>query len=141
MIFTYDPKKFLIAFAAIPLTDFAEGSFLEIEADEDSFTESIGASGEVVRVLNRNAKLKATVHLMQHSQTNDALSAIHASDRANGNGVAVFSARELNGTTEVTGDGWIVRWPNIDRAKDANDVAWSFTIPAPAVVNIGGLVS
>jgi hypothetical protein len=135
---TYDPKKWLTTFAGIPLTAYAEGTFITVEFDEDSFTKKTGAGGEVVRVLNNNAGAKATVVLMAHSADNDALSAIALQDRLTGEGVGLFAGKELNGTSTVFGEAWIQKIPNLERAKDASEVSWVFDMPN-AVAFLGGL--
>lgn len=136
---TYDPKKQLVNFSGIPLTSFADGTFITVEADEDSFTKLTGASGEVVRVLNNNRGAKVTLVLMQHSIDNDALSAIHAADRLTGEGIGMYSQTELNGTTVVQGEAWVSKWPNVERAKESSNVTWTFDM-ANADTFIGGLV-
>lgn len=137
---TYDPKKTLISFAGIPLTAFAPGTFLVVEFDEPSFTKKIGASGEVVREMSNNRGAKATVTLMSHSQDNDALSAIAAQDRITGEGVGIFNAEELNGASNVHGEAWVEKTPNLERGKESSETVWVFDMGVADVFN-GGLTT
>jgi hypothetical protein len=135
---TIDPKKNLTSFAGIPLTSYAKGTFIKIEADEDAFKKEVGASGETVRVLSNNRGAKVTVTLMAQSADNDALSAIHAQDRLTGEGVGVFQTKEINGSSYVIGEGWIQKTPDYERADEATSVEWVFDL-ADASIFLGGL--
>lgn len=136
---TLDPAKWLTNFGGIPLTAYAKGTFIEIEYDEDAFSYETGASGHTVRVKNNNSTAKITLTLMADSSDNDRLSAVHAVDRATGEGITVFSGKELNGSATVFGEAWINKLPKLERGDSAVNAVWVFTMPK-ALINLGGLV-
>jgi hypothetical protein len=140
VIKTLDPKKVLQNFAGIPLINVHEGTFLEVEFEEAAFTFKVGATGTPVRIMKHNMMAKVTVTLMPQAQENDALSAIFWKDRSSGEGMGIFSAKELNGTSTVLGEGSIEKLPSWSRGDDAEPVKWTFILP-DATVFIGGLLT
>lgn len=125
---TYDPSKVIFSFAGSIITGFADGTFITVERNEDAFTLAVGASGEYARAKNANKSGRVTVTLMASSQANDILSAIAKADELTGVGNGILFVKELNGTTlAMSRDAWVLKMPNIERAKDEiSPVEWVF---------------
>ena len=51
---TYNPDEVAIVFAGIPISGFADGTFLSVEQNEDSFTMQVGTDGEACRSKSNN---------------------------------------------------------------------------------------
>jgi len=77
---TYDPAQVTIIFAGIPISGFAEGTFVSVERNEDSWALQVGADGEATRAKSNNKSGRVTLTLIQSSFSNDALSAVMAVD-------------------------------------------------------------
>jgi hypothetical protein len=137
---TYDPKQDKVSFGGVVLGGFADGTFIKVERDEDTFSRKTGAAGEQVWIRNRNRGGKVTLTLMQQSQSNDALSAFMAADELLGTGVQPLFIAEVNGTTLVhAGEARVAKPPVVNRSKDAETVEWVMDC-ADIDVFVGGLV-
>lgn len=138
---TYDPAECLLSFDGVPISGYADDTFLELEANDDSFTLQKGADGEGTRSRSRNRSMRLTVTLMQGSASNDYLSGRLAADLLSGAGAGALQFKELNGTTVVNAaEAWVMRTPTISRAKESGTVQWVFEMDAASAF-VGGLVS
>jgi len=138
MLLTYNPKDIVFSFGTVLVSGFSEGSMVNFEPDEDSFTKVVGADGQVTRSLNANASGRFTCTLKGSSPSNGLLSALHNVDRKNGGGVKPILLKDNNGQTLIaSGKAWIVRQPAVDMAKEVTDREWMFDCDI-AVVNVGG---
>ena len=72
---TYDPKLVLMSYGPVILGDFADGSFITCEADQDDYKTERGTDGRVDFIRNIGRTFTVTVRIMQTSAFNDALSA------------------------------------------------------------------
>ena len=57
---TYDPSSVVASFAGVPLGGFADGTFIGVERNNDSFTLMVGAGGEAARARSRSKASAAT---------------------------------------------------------------------------------
>ena len=122
---TYDPALVVPSFAGNKLGGFADGTFIEVERNEDGFTLAVGASGETVRAQSRNRSGRITFTVLQSSVTNDILSAMANDDELLGTGVGEFQLVEINGTTLVHAqNAWVMKAPKIERGKEISNVVW-----------------
>lgn len=100
---TYDPKDVNVIVNGVALTGFAEGSFVTAERNEDSFTEYVGAQGEVAIAENNDKTGQITVTLEATSP-----SAAYLYELANRKGeAAIFpiSIVDLNDNGRITVSG------------------------------------
>lgn len=124
---TYDPSQVSIVFAGVPVDGFADGTFLSVEQNEDSFTLQVGTDGESVRSKSNNRSGRATFTLMQSSATNDLLSALHTLDIStpNGDGIGPLLIKDLSGRSIYTAEkSWIVKPPAAGFAREAESREW-----------------
>lgn len=121
----YNPRDIIITFAGIIFEGYADGEFVSIEAPEDAFSLYIGADGHGVRAATNNFAGTVTATLSQASKTNELLSALHALDRASGEGVGPLSIKDLNGTSlYAAATAWIKKQPTAGFAKTVGTRAW-----------------
>jgi len=125
---THDPSAVTVSIAGITLTQFAKGTFVEVEYDTDAYSDEVGAGGEVVRVKSSDQRGTVRVTLMAASPSNDELSALAATDRAAGNGVGAVLVKDgPTGTSKHSSEnGWIKRIPNRPYSTEADNVQWEF---------------
>jgi hypothetical protein len=133
-----DPNSIIMTFKGIDITGVADGTFVEVEYDEDAYTHHVGAKGEVTRVKNSNEMGTITFTLGQGSSTNDKLSAVAIGDRKSGTGVGKVKISDLKGTTLYRGDkAWIRKMAKGEHGKEHTNRSWVITVEK-LVVNIGG---
>lgn len=122
----YDPSQVTIIFGSI-ISGYADGSFLSVERNEDSYTLQMGTDGEGTRSKSNNRSGRATFTLMQSSDSNDALSALHLLDEStpNGDGVLPLLIKDLEGRTIYEAEkAWIVKSPTSEFDREATSREW-----------------
>lgn len=137
---TYDPALHLLSFAGQLISAFGKDTFIKATRAEDSFTTQVGVSGEGVRSKNNNRSGTVEITVMAQSQDCDVLSAILAADEASGAGVATFFMKQLNGTSVLhAANAWLMRQPDMERAKEAGEVTFTIATDNLEMFN-GGLL-
>lgn len=135
---TYDPKQVIVTFGAIPVSGYAEGTFINIERNGPLFEKTRGADGSIDRT-NKNAfDFSVTLTLKQTSPTNQLLSAAAAVDQISNKGVLPLLVKDLNGATLFTApQAWIEQDPNDEFGDIAGSREWVFAT-GPAAKLTGG---
>lgn len=140
MFNNYDSGRIVGSWKGIPFLGFMDSTFLNAERNEDAFTESVGAQGDVTRVRSRNRTGTVTLTLQAASPTNDLLSAQAILDELTGLGYGPLLIKDLNGTTLVEAAvAWIKKVPAVEFGTEASGREWVFTC-ADLVMNIGGAI-
>lgn len=122
---TYDPAYIACSVLGIPITGFADGTFVKAERNEDAFKIAVGASGEVARARSRNMTGKVTFTIMASHPDNDLLSAASHLDELAGTGVGRVFIKDVNGTTLVLGaNAWIVKPAAVEFGKEVTNREW-----------------
>lgn len=122
---TFDPKQVVISIGGVPMSGFADGTFLEIIRDENAFTKVVGADGYTSRVKSNNRGGTLTVTLLETSPSNDVLSAFAALDEASNSGVVPILVKDLSGNSiYFSATGWIQKLPDSVFGKEINNRAW-----------------
>ena len=125
MLYTVDPKKIVMVFGTKRIKGFADGTFLDVERNEDMFSEVVGADGEVTRVKSNNRTGTATFTLLQSSTSNDDLSAYALVDEQTGLGVFPFIVTDTLGKTNIfSAMGYIKRIAKVEESKTATNREW-----------------
>lgn len=124
---TYDPANVQIICGGVPISGFADGTFLDLAFDEDQFSKTVGADGEVSRAKSNNNTATVTISLMQTSESNDVLSAFANADRLNGGGSFPFLVKEIgSGTTlAFSQSAWIKKFADVTYSKDTEAREWT----------------
>jgi hypothetical protein len=136
-----DPNSIIMTFKGVDITGVADGTFVEVEYDEDAYTHHVGAKGEVTRVKNANEMGTVTFNLGQGSTCNDKLSAIAIADRKSGAGIGKLLITDLKGTTKYRADkAWIRKMPKGEHGKEHTNRGWVVTCEKLIVVIGGSLV-
>lgn len=137
----YDPGKIVVTFRGIRLVLFAEGTFVSVEREEDAFSKSVGADGNVTRVRNRNRSGSVTCTLQAESPINDILSAIAKEDELFGTGFGSIQVENLLGTTLVNAPtAWIRKLPTVEFSDEASTREWIFDCDTLDMVVGGSLI-
>lgn len=135
---TLDPKSIIITVGGVAISGFADGTFLEITADNPQFQKVVGADGFSTRVKSNNYGAVLTITLAQTSPSNDYLSALLNLDRLRNAGVVPLLVKDLSGTTLIfSASAWIQQFPDVTYGNELNNNAWIFDL-ADAELFIGG---
>ncbi len=127
----YDSNEVQVSFAAIPLNGWADGDFITITRESDTFTSVVGTDGAVSRSKTNDNRATVEVHLMNTSPSNAAMSAIALADREapGGAGIGAFLCVDLNGTSLYTsGNAWIKRAPDPTFGREASERVWTLEV-------------
>lgn len=129
----YDPNLYTIVIAGIPFppSGYAEDTFIKVARDSPVYTDQVGADGKVTRVRMHDDRATCTFSLMQTSELNAILSALHLSDTNsdNGAGVGPFMLKDRNGLTVHESDScWVQAPPDVELGKAATARDWSIRI-------------
>jgi hypothetical protein len=135
---TFDPKSVIVTIGGVPMSGYADGTFLEITADTQQFSKVVGADGYTTRVKSNNYGGVMTLTLSQSSPSNDILSGFLAADRAANLGVVPILVKDLSGTTVIfSGTGWIQQFPDVTYGNEINNRGWVLDL-ADIDILIGG---
>lgn len=125
---TYDPQKVKLVINNITVVGYAPGTFIKAMRNEDGYTLQTGADGFGCRSKNANKSGRFEITLQAASPTNDALSVMAALDEASGAGVGPSILRDISGgsaTKASAQNSWVVKQPDIERAKETGEVTWT----------------
>lgn len=137
---TYDSKSVMMVFAGIPITGLAEDTFVNVVRNEESFALMVGADGEGARAKTNNRSGRVTFTVMQTSDCNDQLSALHILDEnsSNGDGIGPLLIKDNSGRTLITAEkAWIVKTPDAALGKNIQTREWVIESHA-LVMALGG---
>ena len=136
---TYSPDRIVVIYGGIPITGFAEDTFVTITPLADLSTMRVGADGEVSRSISTNKCCTMELTLQQTSPTNDQLSVFIEQDALSGGILLPLMVQDLRGRTVfVASQAWISKRPPIVFGREAGDRAWELTTGAPSVWFAGG---
>lgn len=121
---TYDPTQIVVIFGG-PITGYAEGTFVKVTRDEDTFKKYVGADGEVTRARTRNKGGSIELTLTQSSPSNDVLSAIAMLGEETNADIQPCTVKDLNGATlEFAAQAWVKKPADTEYGKDVQTRTW-----------------
>ena len=123
----YDPKEVQVIVGGNPITGYADGTFVVVDFDEQSWNKATGADGHVGRAKSNNFGGTITITLMATSNGNDILSALWNRDRRDNGGVVNILVKDALGTTIWSAaQAWIQKLPEQSFSKDIEEREWVF---------------
>ncbi len=136
---TYDPKGVNIAVAGSFIDGFADGEFINVDRDEDSYSLTIGADGKSARARSNNKSATITITLLQTSDANDTLNAFHAADELlAGSGVFPFFLNDINGRTVLVAEtAWVQKPSPVSYSNEMSDRVWVIRTDSLKII-VGG---
>lgn len=124
---TFDPKMVVITWGVIPISGYAEGTFVRINRSGDAFAKSKGAGGDVERINRNQGDFEVEITLQQTASVNAELSAALAADQVTNAGVFPLTVKDLLGKTLFFApQAWIRKDPEWEDGDDLNSRAWTF---------------
>lgn len=135
---TFDPKLVVLTFMGVPITGYADDTFINAERDEDAFNKNVGAQGDVARVKTNNKSGSVTIVLQQTSLSNDFLSGIAAVDENLGTGIGALMGKDIGGSTVMfSAAAWIRKLPATPMSKELQTREWIIDC-GKLELNVGG---
>lgn len=124
---TFDPKMVVMTWGVIPISGYAEGTFVRVKRSGDAFAKSKGAGGDIERINRNQGDFEVAITLQQTSGTNKELSAALAADIATNAGVFPLTVKDLLGTTLFYApQAWIRVDPEWEDGDELNAREWTF---------------
>src|SRR5574344_310193 len=124
---TFDPKMVVITFGVIPISGYAEGTFVRVNRSGDAFAKSKGAGGDIERINRNQGDYEVAITLQQTASVNKELSAALAADMATNAGVFELTVKDLLGETLFFApQAWIRKDPEWEEGDDLNSREWTF---------------
>ena len=136
----YDPKKVTVSLGGINAEGFADGTFVSISRNNQTWSTVSGASGEVSRSKSNDFSGTIELTLMQTSKTNDWLAAKLLADEGPDNaGKFAFGLIDANGTTIIGAtECWVQQPPTVEYGKELGDRVWTLEAGNLQMQIIGG---
>ena len=123
---TYDPKMVVVTFGTLPISGYADGTFIKIKRSGDAFGKKKGAGGDVERVNKNQGDFEVSLTLQQTASANKELSAILAADQVSNAGVFPLTVKDLLGETLFYApQAWIRVDPEAEFGDDLNAREWT----------------
>lgn len=140
LVTTYDPKMVIMTFGGVPVSGWADGTFIDVAKQAKNFTRKVGADGEVVRSKSANGCSDVTITLQQSSLSNNHLSQQAQIDQATGKNLQPLSITDLNGVTLMFwSQAWVEEPESWGYGAEVTDRAWVFHTGQKATDNRGGI--
>jgi len=139
----YDPAQISLVAVGIPVSGFAEGTFVTVERNADSFNLTVGSDGDSCRARSNNKSGRITFTLLQSSLTNQLLSAAVNLDEISPSGDAIGPSqiKDNSSTTATTlvfaEKSWIVKPANVEYSNEVTTREWIVETD-DLVMNVGG---
>jgi hypothetical protein len=131
----HDVNEWTVSFGGVPLEGGkADGDWVTIEKPDPSFGVKIGVDGEATYFRNHSKFHRVTIRLMQTSNVNDVLSAVHTGDLKLGNGIGVAPLMVKNGlgtSLVVEPEARIEKFPDEKATTEPDATEWVFLCPSP----------
>lgn len=121
----YNPIDIKITWLGIIFQGYADGTFVNASRNAASYSNSIGAQGDVVRVASNDRTGLVTVTLLQSSPTNALLATKHTLDERGVPQIGPLLIKDLNGPTRVTAtDAWIEKPADVEYGNSVSNREW-----------------
>ena len=129
---TYASDQVVMIVGGIPLSGFADGTFVEIEQLGDGTSSQSGGDGEIARAFSPDKRYQVTITLQNTSSGNDTLNGLLAADEVTRKGIFPVLIEDLSGRTIfAASQAWLNKRPNAALSKAIENRAWVLTTGAP----------
>lgn len=123
---SFNPAEVDVIVGGLTITGFADGTSIEIEQDEDSFSKTTGSNGEVSRNMINNRGGKMVFTLLQGSESNLVLSNFHNIDVNTGAGAVPAIIKDNSGDSlaEAT-TAWVLKPAKVEYGTEHSARVWT----------------
>lgn len=128
---TYASDQVVIIVGGVPLSGYADGTFVEIEQLGDGTSSQSGGDGEIARAFSPDKRYQVTCTLQSTSSSNDILNALLAADEVTRKGIFPILIEDLSGRTLFgAAQAWVNKRPNAALSKNIETRPWVLTTGA-----------
>lgn len=122
---TYDPKQMSIVIGGKQASGFADGTFLNVELDEDAFGLTVGADGEGMRAKSNNKSATITLTLLPTSDYNRHLSELAQADEDSNSGAVPLLIKDGSGfDIHAAETVWIQKKAAAEYSREGSPREW-----------------
>lgn len=137
---SYDPKKILLTFGGVPVTGYADGTGIEVERSNPTWSISTGMDDLTAYTKRNDTSGKITITLQQISLTNDVLSGFMLLDETANGGLFPILVKDILGLSESSGIGRIEMPPTQGFSNDVSTREWSILCSGLSIFVGGNLI-
>lgn len=139
-VYTHSPEDVVVSINDYLLSGFAEGTYINIKLNSESFKRVAGIRGKSTRVHTRDRSGVITFSLLQTAPDNDVLSAIVAFDEVNMTGLLNVVIKDSGGSTGLQFRGcYITGFPTLDFSGDElSQRDWDINFSGITRFHVGG---
>lgn len=135
---TYDPGRVSVSIGGANISGFADGEFINITQDNDSFSKVSGSDGIVSRSKSNDKTGTLVLTLAQTSPSNDILTGFLTVDELTNEGIVPIIVKDNTGRTIVfTANGWVRKPSDVAFGKEISNREWTIDL-ADVSFFIGG---
>ncbi len=127
--YNFNPRNITLGWGAVLVdSGWADGTFVNVEVDNDETTEVEGADGSVTIVENPGRLATVTITLQQSAPKNAELMAVVEAGRIAGvRPILPFVLNDRGGTTVISAEKcWLKKRPAVEFSKEATQRVWTF---------------
>ena len=138
MVRTYDVSRIYVSVNGIPITGFADGTFIKVTRAGDAYTRVVGADGVVSRAKSNDKSGEIAIILSQTSPSNKVLSSIALLDELSGGGVVPIGVSDaVSGSKYVAAHAWVRKQPDVEYGKEISNREWVLDCSNITFVTLG----
>ena len=135
---TYDPRDVIVLLNGIPIGGFADGTFININRNVETFGYLTGVDGEFVRFKRADKSGLITLTLNQSSDSNSILQSQHELDLISNTGAfGIFISYKFTGATYTSSNAFVVSHPDADLSKEATTREWKILCDPLEIREVG----
>jgi hypothetical protein len=124
-VYTYASDEVRVIVGGVPMSGFADGTFVTVSRDEQAFTKVTGADGTTSRSKSANKSGTITITLKQTSPSNDVLSGFMIADEQSNEGVVPVLIKDTSGRTiHSVSAAWVQQMPDNEFGKEISEREW-----------------
>ncbi len=124
---TYDPKAVQVIVGGVPISGYADGSFIRVGRRNVAWELVTGADGESARAKSNDKSGFIEIELMQTAASNQHLSNISLADELSNAGVVPIMVKDGSGySLHVAEQSFIEKNPDAAYAKTNQTRVWRF---------------
>ena len=122
---TYNPKNVHLIYGGASIEGYAEGSYINVEFNNDQVALLVGADGKGTRSIVCDNSATITVRLLPTSTSNAVFQAARSADAAAGAGsLPLLLTNTETGQVYTTEGAWVQKQPGYDFQVEAQAVEW-----------------
>lgn len=134
---TYIPNEVFVTYGTHIVEGFMDGTFVEVEQDQEVFKKHIGSQGEGSRTQNHDESFRIMITLKQNSPSNVYFDSMLELDKQTGSNLLPVSVKYNGGSDIAFSDkGYIVSKPKKEYGDDMTARVWVIDV-LKGINNVG----